>query len=60
MGDPLRDAETIRAFQILIMDWYQKNENKSIEGHKLNDLYDAFPTNRFSAYESSRGWEKPQ
>ncbi|MBE8365572.1 hypothetical protein [Leptospira borgpetersenii] len=43
------EIDTIRAFRILITDWYQKNKNKSLEERKLDDLEDVFHTNRFHA-----------
>ncbi|EMO44543.1 hypothetical protein LEP1GSC187_0037 [Leptospira santarosai str. ZUN179] len=50
LGDHgLVDMDTIRAFQTLVANWYQKNKDKSFEERKLDDLYDGFHTNRFAA-----------
>ncbi|OLY66024.1 hypothetical protein [Leptospira santarosai] len=52
LGDGgLIDIETIRAFQTLIANWYQKNKDKSLGERKLDDLQDGFHTNRFAAYQ---------
>ncbi|WP_032918745.1 hypothetical protein [Leptospira santarosai] len=45
----LVDIDRIRSFQTLVANWYQKNKDKSLEERKLDDLYDAFHTNRFAA-----------
>ncbi|AVQ10370.1 Uncharacterized protein XB16_0009 [Leptospira santarosai] len=45
------DIETIRAFQTLIANWYQKNKDKSLGERKLDDLQDGLHTNRFAAYQ---------
>ncbi|WP_438266220.1 hypothetical protein [Leptospira santarosai] len=51
LGDyGLVDMDRIRSFQTLVANWYQKNKNKSLEERKLDDLQDAFHTNRFAAY----------
>ncbi|WP_016756030.1 hypothetical protein [Leptospira santarosai] len=52
LGDGgLVDMDTIRAFQTLIANWYQKNKDKSLGERKLDDLDDGSHTNRFAAYE---------
>ncbi|MBW9233032.1 hypothetical protein [Leptospira santarosai] len=51
LGDGgLVDMDTIRAFQTLIANWYQKNKDKSLGERKLDDLDDGSRTNRFAAY----------
>ncbi|KXZ25330.1 hypothetical protein AYB33_09480 [Leptospira santarosai] len=50
LTEELVDMDTIRAFQTLIANWYQKNKDKSLEERKLDDLQDVFHTNRFAAY----------
>ncbi|WP_413462662.1 hypothetical protein [Leptospira santarosai] len=52
LGDGgLVDMDTIRAFQTLIANWYQKNKDKSLGERKLDDLDDGSRTNRFAAYQ---------
>ncbi|EKO78075.1 hypothetical protein LEP1GSC068_3243 [Leptospira sp. Fiocruz LV3954] len=51
LTEELVDMDTIRAFQTLIANWYQKNKDKSLGERKLDDLQDGFHTNRFAAYQ---------
>lgn len=51
LTEELVDMDTIRAFQTLIANWYQKNKDKSLGKRKLDDLQDGFHTNRFAAYD---------
>ncbi|WP_032912733.1 hypothetical protein [Leptospira santarosai] len=50
LTEELVDMDTIRAFQTLIANWYQKNKDKSLGERKLDDLQDGFRTNRIAAY----------
>ncbi|AVV51705.1 Uncharacterized protein XB17_03133 [Leptospira santarosai] len=51
LTEELVDMDTIRAFQTLIANWYQKNKDKSLGKRKLDDLQDGFHTNRIAAYD---------
>ncbi|EMO71825.1 hypothetical protein LEP1GSC120_1604 [Leptospira santarosai str. 200702252] len=51
LTEELVDMDTIRAFQTLIANWYQKNKDKSLGKRKLDDLQDGFHTNRIEAYD---------
>ncbi|EKT86272.1 hypothetical protein [Leptospira santarosai] len=50
IDNSLADIDTVRAFQTLIANWYQKNKDKSLGKRKLDDLQDVFHTNRIAAY----------